>query len=258
MKVIFLDVLVFTLVLSGIYSQTNNIFSSKLSDESFLQLPFDHDLRNVMPNCFESDKFDLEQGLCNSSFSFAIEEMIRLRLCIKSNGEKNIKLSKQELISCAQPYEKMCHEEMNNFYALKYVEKKGLAREECMKYKAKAGVCKYEDTCPMDIRVFVKEIQKLNNDGFIMQELFTGPVIASFEMYSDFYSYKEGIYKYTSGKFVSKHSVIIIGFSRGGNEDYWIAKNSFGTGWGEGGYFKIPFGHLNIESEGLSATPYIK
>jgi C1A family cysteine protease len=258
MKVIFRNILVLTFLLNVVYTQENNIFSSKLSEESFLQLPFEHDWRSVIPKCFESDKDDLGQGVCTSSFSFSIEEMMRLRLCISTNGDKNIKLSKQELVSCAQPQEKRCQEEMNIFEALKFVEERGLAREECMKYIARPGNCKYEEKCPMDLRVFVKDIQTFNKEGFLMQELFTGPVIASFEMYSDFYHYTGGIYKHTSGYYVSKHSVLIVGYSRGGNEDYWIAKNTFGFGWGEGGYFKIPFGHLNIESEAVCATPYIK
>ncbi|MFH1403661.1 MAG: C1 family peptidase, partial [Candidatus Altiarchaeota archaeon] len=31
--------------------------------------------------------------------------------------------------------------------------------------------------------------------------------------------------------------------------NYWIAKNSWGTGWGQGGYFKIAWGEVGIDSE---------
>ncbi|KAM9302160.1 cathepsin W-like [Gastrophryne carolinensis] len=35
------------------------------------------------------------------------------------------------------------------------------------------------------------------------------------------------------------HMVLLVGYSKGNNEPYWIAKNSWGTDWGENGYFRI-------------------
>jgi len=38
------------------------------------------------------------------------------------------------------------------------------------------------------------------------------------------------------------HGVKIVGWGASGNLKYWIVANSWGTFWGEAGYFRIAFG----------------
>jgi cathepsin L len=35
------------------------------------------------------------------------------------------------------------------------------------------------------------------------------------------------------------HAVLVVGWGQDGNTQYLIVKNSWGTGWGEGGYFRV-------------------
>ncbi|KAL4458947.1 hypothetical protein ABPG75_013812 [Micractinium tetrahymenae] len=35
------------------------------------------------------------------------------------------------------------------------------------------------------------------------------------------------------------HAVLVIGYDMTASPPYWLLKNSWGTGWGEGGYFKL-------------------
>lgn len=81
-----------------------------------------------------------------------------------------------------------------------------------------------------------------------------GPVIGGFHVYSDFKGGKfyntKGIYiQSPNSKWVGSHAVVIMGW--GVEKDvnvngtivpkvsYWICRNSWGVGWGSGGYFKI-------------------
>jgi hypothetical protein len=65
------------------------------------------------------------------------------------------------------------------------------------------------------------------------------------EVYDDFYSYRNGVYARTSGaSYEGGHAVLIVGYDDGDN--CWICKNSWGTGWGENGYFKIRRGNCSI------------
>jgi C1A family cysteine protease len=66
-----------------------------------------------------------------------------------------------------------------------------------------------------------------------------GPVITGMDVYDDFFSYKSGVYKHVTGGLAGGHCVCIIGYNDAGM--YWIVKNSWGTAWGESGFFKIGY-----------------
>ncbi|CAK5091200.1 unnamed protein product [Meloidogyne enterolobii] len=95
----------------------------------------------------------------------------------------------------------------------------------------------------------------------IQREIQTnGPVVAIFAVYSDFMSYRSGVYFRTSNQLVGYHAVRIIGwgtqtcFTSNQKVDFWIGANSWGTGWGEYGFFKIRRGvnEVGFEQSGIS------
>ena len=59
------------------------------------------------------------------------------------------------------------------------------------------------------------------------------------EVYEDFYHYTSGIYHYAGGAAMGGHAIKIIGWGKLGFTRYWLAANSWGTNWGEEGYFRI-------------------
>ncbi|EGT47293.1 hypothetical protein CAEBREN_29072 [Caenorhabditis brenneri] len=97
----------------------------------------------------------------------------------------------------------------------------------------------------------------------IQTELMTnGPVQATFVVHEDFFMYAGGVYQHSdlaaqkgaSSVAEGYHSVRVLGWgvdhSTGRPIKYWLCANSWGTQWGEDGYFKILRGdnHCEIES----------
>ena len=54
------------------------------------------------------------------------------------------------------------------------------------------------------------------------------------------------IYRHASGRLEGYHAIAVVGYSE--TEQCWICKNSWGTGWGEGGWFRIRYGECGIGS----------
>jgi hypothetical protein len=229
------------------------LFAKCDSFGSFLELPFDVDWRESMHRCLDSQRPPVERVL---SFPNAVEELMSIKVCIESKGTKNTNFSLRKTIKCESSVNPI--QEKEDY--LKWAEEKGIEEENCFSPdKLNSGKC--DNKCKEDItkRVFAKDIKKFNYEGKIMQEiLFSGPVLASFDLYSDFLEYKGGMYTHKNGEYLGKHTVILIGYIRDGEYQIWIAKNSFGPAWGENGYFKIPFDHLNICENVTTFSPLYK
>lgn len=88
---------------------------------------------------------------------------------------------------------------------------------------------------------------KLNGRAAIKDWISTrGSVTGCFIVYQDFFSYRSGVYRHVSGGQAGGHCVEIVGYNDAGG--YWICKNSWGTNWGEGGFFRIAYGQCQIDS----------
>lgn len=82
----------------------------------------------------------------------------------------------------------------------------------------------------------------------------TGPLVAAFDVYSDFNYYGGGVYRHTSGVYRGGHAVLVVGYDDG--DSSWIVRNSWGTGFGGpprpdgtgGGYFKIGYGECKFDT----------
>jgi hypothetical protein len=67
-----------------------------------------------------------------------------------------------------------------------------------------------------------------------------GPGVVSFMVMSDFFSYAGGVYTPSAGATeVGGHAVSLVGWGVDMGVPYWLCQNSWGTVFGEGGFFRI-------------------
>lgn len=69
--------------------------------------------------------------------------------------------------------------------------------------------------------------------------------------------YKGGIYCDDTGDLEIVHDISIVGYGSEAGQPYWLVRNSWGTHWGEDGFFRVCRGSNNIaiESDCAWATP---
>ena len=80
----------------------------------------------------------------------------------------------------------------------------------------------------------------------------SGPVSTGFFVYNDFRNFTgRGVYIWNGDdENPGGHAVIIVGWQDDPavvNGGYWICKNSWGTAWGEQGFFRIAYGQCGID-----------
>ncbi|HWQ65429.1 MAG TPA: C1 family peptidase [Methanospirillum sp.] len=97
------------------------------------------------------------------------------------------------------------------------------------RYKAPAGTAWY-----------TVDGYTIPSDTQIKTAVYTyGPLWVSLGVTNDFSYYDSGVYSY-SGSVSINHAVALVGWgTQSDGRTYWICKNSWGTGWGEDGWFNI-------------------
>lgn len=96
-----------------------------------------------------------------------------------------------------------------------------------------------------------------------------GPVVTSFRVYEDFYTFdptKDGVYvsKEDPNAIVGGHAVCIVGWGEYFDQKssnmipFWWIKNSWGTSYGQNGYFRMLRGrnHCGIEENVIGMMPH--
>ncbi|MEW6095067.1 MAG: C1 family peptidase [bacterium] len=191
-----------------------------------------------------------DQGRCGSCVAFgaigALEPLVRID---ENNPTLAVDLSEQHLFSCGGG---LCNYGWYPSAAANYLKNYGTPDEACYPYKSWNGVdypC--ADTCPdwEDRAVKISQWNWVNNNvENIKAALLKTPLSTTMAVYTDFIYYNEGIYEHTWGSLEGYHQVAFVGYDMGNETTpgHWICKNSWGTGWGEDGWFRIKFGEVEI------------
>ena len=130
----------------------------------------------------------------------------------------------------------------------------GSVRESCIPYQARDDLPCTQDQCQVIARI--SDYQSVANTvTAIKQALLNGPVATSMTVVDNFYNYTGGCYE-TDTSDPTNHAVVIMGWDDNacGGNGAWIVKNSWGTNWGDEGYFYIKYGACHIGSYSYQIT----
>lgn len=179
------------------------------------------------------------QGNCGSCWDFAATGAFESSVLITTGLE--LDLSEQQVLSCNTGGSSCNGGWMEDAYAV--FAGYGAVLESCMPYQADDTVpCTQQDCEPA---VWVASWQDIpNNVNSIKNALQTGPVSTTFMVWPDF---NWNCYWHDDTGDLN-HAVVIVGWDDNmcGGQGAWIIKNSWGTGWGDNGYFYMPYGSCGI------------
>jgi len=194
-----------------------------------------------------------DQGQCGSCWAFSTISAVESAVAIKTGNLT--KLSEQEIVDCSHACvlevgQQVCNQGCNGGWPWS-------ALTDLIAWKGEELLTKYPYTATTDT------CKKKANDTILPITNYTclsGPKLADETVMAAFLaangplsiamdanilqSYKSGIIKPgrifdTCSKTQLDHAINIVGYGTQGKEDFWIVRNSWGTSWGEQGYFRI-------------------
>lgn len=222
-------------------------------------IPDTFDARTAFKDCIHPIR---NQGKCGSCWAVSASEVLSDRFCIHSQGKVNAVLSAEDLVSCDSG-DNGCNGGMLP-HAWEYMKDTGLVTDKCFPYTAEAGQVEKCVTSCKDGETFTKykaaSYGRLGSVADMKKEIMTnGPIQAGFMVYKSFMSYKSGVYTKKWYEFIplGAHAIKIVGWGTENGTAYWLVANSWGTTWGEDGFFKIKQGSCMIESQPYAGIPQV-
>jgi len=217
--------------------------------ESFAAVPSSFDWRDVDGNGTSYVTPIRNQKSCGSCWAFAASAGLESYTLMTQNTQNtNLDVAEQILTSC---YNTNGCSGGSPSGASSYIKTTGLPLESCFPYTAyDANDGVNSVFCSTACLNWQQSTYKILNYGSVSFSVAAikdalvnyGPLVTTFNVYADFFSYNGGIYSYTSGTYQGGHAVLIVGYDD--VNSCFIVKNSWGTGWGEAGFFRIAYSQL--------------
>lgn len=182
-----------------------------------------------------------DQGQCGSCWTFSSTGAVESAHAIATGHLPY--LSEQQLIDCAGNFDNHGCEGGLPSHAFQYIMYNGgLDTEDAYPYEGKDASCRFSKAgvgARLKNEVNITEGADAEVTDAVAN---VGPVSVAYEVVSDFKHYKSGVYQSTeckNGPMDVNHAVLAVGYGTEDHIPYYLVKNSWGTGFGIDGYFKI-------------------
>ncbi len=184
------------------------------------------------------------QGGCGSCWAFAATGQLESHIRIYDGV--TLDLSEQHVIDCNDNgYD--CDGGWH-WSAYDLFIDEGAVAETCIPYEeTDTSSCRI-DLCPT-LALLDDYRSVYNNVSSIKEALMQGPVATGISVPCEFFYYKSGIFEASYPSAIN-HVVLITGWDDmlNGGAGAWICKNSWGSDWGDEGYFYVGYGDCEIGS----------
>jgi len=168
------------------------------------------------------------QGQCGSCWSFAATASLEGRYAIKK-GTK-VLLSEQQMVDCSTA-NNGCNGGWSS-KALQYIQQVGGQNSRAdYPYTGVKGACRFNAG-----RVAAR-VSGVSGVADPKSAVAAGPLAVYLQATSAFQGYGGGIFNGVCGQY--NHAVTLVGWGSAGGSEYWIIRNSWGSGWGEAGHIRI-------------------
>lgn len=174
-----------------------------------------------------------DQKSCGSCWAFAAVGAVESTILQETPYDYS--LSEQEIVNC----EKRCFGCQGGYsdIALEYIMTSGVTSTEKMPYDGYESQCKIVGGDRHYIRNYVFAFGK----SIASKLLVRAPTVVYIAVTQDLMFYRRGIYNGDCDFAPLNHAVLLVGegYDPILRKRYWLLKNSWGTDWGEDGYFRI-------------------
>jgi len=194
-----------------------------------------------------------DQVRCGSCVAMSVVAVVEMQHQIfQKKAHSGIQFSPGQLFSCGCG--RCCDKGWNIYKALDFVEYEGLLLESDYPWRpidqdCAAGGCPAStsgQSGSSKTKILKWRATKNAEQAKTWLSKY-GPLATSMLVFPDFLNYKQGVYNpTTTGEKGGGHAITIVGYDDEGK--FWICGNSWGTGWGENGWFKIAYDQCGIGS----------
>lgn len=209
---------------------------------------------------------------CGSCWAHAATSALSDRIKIARKAAwPDINIAPQVLISCSQ--DDGCHGG-EAFNAFEWMSKNEITDETCSIYRARGhdngmecssmAVC---ENCMPGKPCFVPdsylvyntdEYGHVSGEEAMMQEIYQrGPIACGIAVPDALEDYTGGIFEDKTGDMNIVHDISVVGYGVENGVKYWTVRNSWGSHFGESGFFRVVRGvnNIAIETDCAWATP---